>query len=510
MIAKILKPQERFSGVIYSQLKINEGKSTMLGAFNFPFSEMDASPETYIAYLEKLAQCSERNIKNRQFHAIISTKGKEHDADFMKDITQKWMQKMGYGEQPYLVYFHDDTANNHVHIVSCRITKDGARINPYMEGRRAGIYISELMNENLNVKADSDIKDVLSNYSFSTEAQFKLILERRGWTVREKDGSINLIKTIRQGSIQKADVIAKTLQYSKNEQRIKQLRALFNKYSSMPTEQFIKFMRDNFGIDVIFHTSKGHTKPYGYTVIDHKIKAVMKGIEIMPLESLSKERSDKEHLLLMDEIIRNTLSRKPSYSELRSTLQRNGYRLKKDCIYLTGSDTPLLQIDKETYKKALYNDRLTAANKLIVHTQEEANTLSRYLYVKASDITLRPDVPRDDTACREMIQSFASRERLKEHLKENKQALVSFKGNTLLIDTKHHVIANVSGLGLDELDTDLASHYERNTETIDDFMSEATAVQTVLMALSGLFETPYPEEHDRNQKKKRRKKQMKL
>jgi hypothetical protein len=509
MIAKILKPTSKFLGVTYSQQKVNEGKGRISGTFNFPFSEMDASPKTYVAYLEKIVLCSDRKIKNAQFHAVISTKGREHDESFLKEISQKWMQKMGYGEQPYIIYFHGDTPNNHVHIISCRITKEGLRIDPYMEGRKAGVYIRELMNEDLKEKAKFDISDAMTHYSFSTEAQFRLLLERRGWKVREKDGDINLIKAIKQGSIPKADIIEKTRKYVKNENRIRQLQAIFKKYSSLPTEQFQQFMRENFGIDLVFHTAKGHANPYGYTVIDHHLKSVMKGSEILPMESLLEKKSREEHHILADEIIRNTLSKNPSFSELKKTLQRNGYRLQKDSIFIAGDNTPLFRLSRETYKRTLYNDRLAEANKFTVHTKEEALTLSHYLYVKASDILLRPHIPRDDTAYREMSGSFANRESLTEYLKENKQALISFKGNTLIVDERSNVIANVSGLGLEEPATDLAPHYERNRDGIDDFMAEATATQTVLGTFIQLLETPYPEERDYT-KKKRRKKQLKL
>ena len=481
----------------------------ILGAFNFPFSEMDATHETYIAYLEKLALCSDRNIKNRQFHAIISTKEREHDKDFLNDIAQKWMKKMGYGEQPYIVYFHGDTANNHVHIVSSRITMEGKRIDPYMEGRRAGLFINELMNENLKEKASFDIKDALFNYSFSTVAQFRLILERRGWTTREKEGNINLVKIIRQGSVSKEDVIAKSQQYNRNEQRIRQLRAIFKKYSSLPNEQFIKVMRDNFGIEVIFHTARGNTKPYGYTVIDHNIKVVMKGGEILPLDALLSKKSREEHQLLANEIVINTLSRNNSYSALRMALYRSGYAIKKNNVFQMGDDMPLLQIDREAYKNALYNDRLKEANKFIVRTKEEAYVISRYLYLKERDIKISPEIARDDTAYREMVNSFENKAYLKAYLKENKQALITCNHHTLLIDMRHHVIANVSGLGLEDVSADITPHYERNKDTIDDFMAELTGVQSVLFAFLGLFETQFPEEQDYT-KKKRRKKQMKL
>ena len=31
-------------------------------------------------------------------------------------------------------------------------------------------------------------------------------------------------------------------------------------------------MKDKFGINLVFHTGKGHTKPYGYTLIDYRNK----------------------------------------------------------------------------------------------------------------------------------------------------------------------------------------------------------------------------------------------
>jgi hypothetical protein len=512
MIAKILKPTGKFSAVMYSQKKVGEGKANFSSALNFPFSEDKASPEMYIAYLEALADCTPKNIKNRQFHAIISTKGREHDEVFMEEISKKWMDKMGYGNQPYLLYFHGDTANNHIHIVSSRITIEGKRINPYMEGRRAGIAIRELMNEDLSIKAAFDINDVLQNYSFSTEAQFKLVLEKRGWKVREKDGNIDLIKFVKQGSIEKNKIAEKVQKYAENKQRINQLRAIFNKYSGLPTEQFIDFMRKNFGVEVVFHQSKGHSKPYGYTVIDHHNKIVMKGGEIMPLDALLSPKSRDEHIHLANEIVYNNLLNSYSYRDLKSTLSRNGYYLRKNNIYVKGDDNVLIQLPLDVYKKLHYNDRLNEANNFVLHTSAEAKVLSYLFNVRAREINLIQEIMRDDNIYRDMIQSFGEdKESLKEYLYNNNMRVISNGEVYLLVDSKNHSIADVSGLGLDrDFDIDLERSYERNSANIEDKL-ESMASASILSGLFSIFgDLDYSHEQDAKAKKKKRKNKLKL
>ncbi len=45
------------------------------------------------------------------------------------------MSKIGFGDQPYLVYQHFDARHPHIHIVTTNIKSDGSRIKTHNIGR---------------------------------------------------------------------------------------------------------------------------------------------------------------------------------------------------------------------------------------------------------------------------------------------------------------------------------------------------------------------------------------
>ena len=53
----------------------------------------------------------------------------------LAEIASVYMEKIGFGEQPYLVYRHLDAGHPHIHIVSTNIQKDGKRISLHNIGR---------------------------------------------------------------------------------------------------------------------------------------------------------------------------------------------------------------------------------------------------------------------------------------------------------------------------------------------------------------------------------------
>lgn len=138
MIVKILKKSATFKSVRYNTGKVGKDRGELLLVRNFGALEgmENLRPQDYINYLEAVSARSTRT-KYPQFHVAISTKGRQHSKGELADIAQQWMQGMGYGQQPYLLIFHKDTANNHVHLVSTRVGRDGKKISDSYEKLRA-------------------------------------------------------------------------------------------------------------------------------------------------------------------------------------------------------------------------------------------------------------------------------------------------------------------------------------------------------------------------------------
>ena len=55
----------------------------------------------------------------------------------MTVLAQEFMEKFGYGNQPYIVWLHEDISRKHMHIVSVRINEKGKKIDHNREAIRA-------------------------------------------------------------------------------------------------------------------------------------------------------------------------------------------------------------------------------------------------------------------------------------------------------------------------------------------------------------------------------------
>lgn len=263
MIAHILeKPSKTFAGVKYNTDKVdrNTGELMLIANFGAIRALNNPRPQDLVNYL-LMVSAQNRVIKNTQFHAVISAKGRNYNKQELTKAAVMWLKEMKYGGQPYLIVFHKDTENNHVHIVSSRVGKDGKHIDRDYEQVRAVRNINKVLGY-----------DFAMQYRFSTKAQFYLILENQGFLGRDYLDEKKLQKRLSS--------------YVPDKDRIAALKTLFITQKANPA--FVELMQSQYGVDLVFHASEGK-KPYGYTVIDHTSKQVFKGSEILNLKYLLDE-----------------------------------------------------------------------------------------------------------------------------------------------------------------------------------------------------------------------------
>jgi MobA/VirD2-like, nuclease domain len=289
MIAHILeKPSRTFAGIKYNTDKVsaNTGELMLIANFGALQALNNPRPQDLVNYL-LMVSAQNCAIKNTQFHAVISASGCNYNKHELTKAAVMWIKEMKYGSQPYLIVFHKDTGNNHVHIVSSRVGKNGKQIDRDYEQVRAVRNLNKVLGY-----------DFAMQYRFSTKAQFYLLLENQGFLGRDY--------------LDENKLQLKLNAYKPDKGRVAELYELFITHKANPA--FVQLMQLQYGVDLVFH-SANEKKPYGYTVIDHATKQVFKGSEILKLKYLLDENFDYE------------LFKKPVSTDL------HGYLSQEDITY---------------------------------------------------------------------------------------------------------------------------------------------------------------------------------
>lgn len=328
MIVKLMKPaSSNFPGIQYNDKKIDKGKGELMLMKNFPsFINESSSKEVVKSYLASVSK--NEKVKKPQFHAALSTKFREHSKEELTKIAENFMDEMGYGNQPFIVVFHNDTENNHVHIVSTRVDKQtGKKINDSYEKLKSQRALAKVMEKIYGISNVENINKLLS-YRISSLKQLELLLERNGFRLaqnKENETQLDILKNgVREKTFSRNQIV---FDNKKNENRTKQIKAILSKYKDLCSNKVFKVqdfrkqeamlpeekqneepepkiefeselqkkLEESFGIDILFHHKDG-LRPFGYSLIDNRTGTVYKGSEIMKMNDLfvfTSEMMDK-------------------------------------------------------------------------------------------------------------------------------------------------------------------------------------------------------------------------
>ena len=245
----------------------------------------------------------------------------------LSDIAREYMRKLGYGDQPYLVYKHEDIDRHHIHIVGLRVDESGRPLNDKFEHRRSkqitrelekkyGLHPAERKEraERPELKkvdyTAGDVKHQIGNtvkaacygYRFQSFGEYKALLATYNICAEEVKGEINgkpyqgIVysatndKGEKVSNPVKASRIGKSVGYEAVQRRMeksgevikdKKLKertrkivadAVRNTHSRKELERELKKQ----GIEVVFRQNDSG-RIYGVTFIDHDSRVVLNG-----------------------------------------------------------------------------------------------------------------------------------------------------------------------------------------------------------------------------------------
>ena len=211
MIAKISATENLGGALGYNFKKVEKGEANvLLAAELYQNNDGNYTMEDVLADMEALMPKKCRT-KKTVFHCSLNPHQDEKLSDeTLTQIAKEYMEALGYGKQPYIVFKHNDIAREHIHIVSLRVDSRGQKINDKFEKRRSkkitdalerkfGLIPSSKVADkaveetpkidttqgNIKEQVASALRMVLKHYRFCSLGELNVILSAYNLAVEE-------------------------------------------------------------------------------------------------------------------------------------------------------------------------------------------------------------------------------------------------------------------------------------------------------------------------------------
>ncbi|WP_313270576.1 conjugal transfer protein MobB [Epilithonimonas vandammei] len=405
MIAKIGRSSNLFGTLSYNNTKMEKEKGEILltnkmietADGKYSVAQLARSFEPYLL--------ANRNTEKHTLHISLNPDPKDNVSnEKYRLMAQQYMQDMGYGEQPFVVFKHTDIDRSHIHIVSVCVDENGKKISDKFEKVRSmkvcreleeqlGL-ISAIEKEN-NLKSEifkavdykrgdvksqiaSVVRNITSQYQFQSLGEYNALLSLYNIAAEKVEGEMHgylqrgllYFPTDRNGKKTgnpfKASLFGKKAGLDSLEKHFESFKAkmkslserdklkeqiLLALQSSNDEKSFTKKLQKE-GFDIMIRKNDVG-RIYGITFIDHRSKTVWNG------SRLGKECSANA----FNELCNNNL--KP---DEKGTEQTN----KKSC---SSNDTnfpePILDRFFDMMDTESAKDLLEAVGGLLPSAQEE-------------------------------------------------------------------------------------------------------------------------------------------
>lgn len=216
MVAKISIGSSLYGALSYNGMKMNRDEGRVLGANKIILPadghiDIARMVENFNLFMPKMGR-----TKKPVLHISLNPHPDDKLTEQQYEIlAREYLDKLGFGEQPYIIYKHMDIDRHHIHIVTVNVNEQGKRLNQDFLFRRSKKITTELEEKyNLHkaqrekispdmpirrIDPAGDLKRQVANtvkmvgmrYKFQTIGEYNAILSLYNVRCEPTDGKVN-------------------------------------------------------------------------------------------------------------------------------------------------------------------------------------------------------------------------------------------------------------------------------------------------------------------------------